>query len=114
MKKANYSKDWSDIIRPEILKRDKYKCKKCFIRHKVTGYYKDSINFIECDEFMINYCKSINRKIITIYLQVHHINGNRNDNDYNNLITLCPRCHLKIEREFTLLKKKMNIIFKFN
>ncbi len=35
-------------------------------------------------------------------LQVHHIEENRGNNDWENLIPLCAACHLKIEKEARL------------
>ncbi len=35
-------------------------------------------------------------------LQVHHIDENPGNNEIENLIPLCARCHLKIEREARL------------
>ena len=32
-------------------------------------------------------------------LQTHHIDGNPNNNHQENLIPLCSRCHLQIEKE---------------
>ena len=32
-----------------------------------------------------------------INLEVHHLNGNRSDNDLSNLQLLCPNCHSQLE-----------------
>lgn len=31
-------------------------------------------------------------------IEVHHINGKRQDNDPHNLVTLCRKCHIKVEK----------------
>ena len=36
------------------------------------------------------------------FLQVHHIDENPGNNDLENLIPLCARCHLQIEKEARL------------
>lgn len=113
MKKQLYSEDWSDTIRPAILKRDNYKCTSCKIKHRSRGYYDSSKNFIECDEHMISFAAKMNIKLIRIILQVHHKDDNKRNNDFSNLITLCQKCHLKTEQPLNILKRKMKgIIYK--
>ena len=41
----------------------------------------------------------------TEVLDVHHIDGNRNNNDKDNLIVMCPNCHAKVTRK---IKKLIN------
>lgn len=105
MKKSLYSADWSDTIRPAILKRDGYKCTKCKVQHRAIGYYENNKIFVDCDEFMQDYAQRIGFKLVKIFLQVHHKNGNKKDNEPSNLVTLCIRCHFEVERPITKLKK---------
>lgn len=63
----NYPREFSLKLKAEIKERDKYKCRICS-----TGLYKSR------------------------YAPIHHINGNRNDNNPENLILLCNDCHSKI------------------
>ena len=107
MNLKNYSENWKDTIRPSILKRDNYMCKKCKVKHRSRGYYDSNGKFIECDEHMISYASRQNIKLIRIILQVHHKNSNKLDNNESNLITLCQKCHLNVERELNILRKKM-------
>ncbi len=44
---------------------------------------------LERDEFKCQRCGYA-------FLEVHHIDGNRENNDLNNLITLCRKCHFEI------------------
>ena len=37
-------------------------------------------------------------KIKTVVLTVHHLNGNIADNDLNNLLPLCQKCHFQAHR----------------
>jgi hypothetical protein len=47
-------------------------------------------------------------------LQVHHIDGNRKNNDFNNLIVLCPthhvEAHLNMINEDEMVLKRDNLI----
>lgn len=43
----------------------------------------------------------------TDVLDVHHKDGNHNNNDLQNLATLCANCHLKIHRTGTLNRFNM-------
>ena len=39
---------------------------------------------------------------------VHHIDGNRNNNNLENLLLLCPSCHKKADSERRKNKRKSN------
>ncbi len=111
--KKEYSPDWKDIIRPLMLKLKGYKCEICKVKHKSIGYYDYKGIWIECDNYMIDWSKKNDFKIVTQYLHVHHINGNKKCNEEWNLKVLCQRCHLAEERELNKLKKKLKgIIYK--
>lgn len=113
MKVSEYSKNWADTVRPSILKRDNYRCKRCNVGHRKIGYYNNVKLFVECDSFMVDWCKRNNIKVIRIILQVHHKNGNKKDDADSNLVSLCPRCHLKEEADLNIIKRKVKgIIFK--
>lgn len=43
-------------------------------------------------------------------LEVHHIDGDRNNNKIDNLIILCPTCHRKITLGYYFLNEKNNIL----
>jgi len=107
MKKQLYSENWSDTIRPAILKRDNYKCCKCKVKHRSRGYYDSKGIFIECDDHMISYASKMNIKLIRIILQVHHKDENKLNNNDNNLITLCPKCHFKADNASNVMKRKL-------
>ena len=106
MNKNLYTEDWADTIRPSILKRDNYKCKKCKVKHRARGYYDSTGKFIECDNYMISWASKMNIKLIRIILQVHHKNCNKKDNSDSNLVSLCAKCHFKEDQQFNILKRK--------
>ncbi len=46
----------------------------------------------------LQYTKGTKLLKFPVILDVHHLNGNRNNNEVDNLIILCPTCHAKIHR----------------
>jgi len=104
----HYPDEWFDVIRPDILKRDNYKCTKCGLRHKSTGYYDKRKVFVVVDEFTEKWARVHGFKIQKISLQIMHIDQNKGNNDYKNLASGCPKCHLNFDREFNKVKRLMS------
>lgn len=92
-----YAPEWSDVIRPAILRRDGYKCKHCGVAHRAIVYRDSKGKYIECDEFMKNWAVSHGFKVFTLYLQVAHLNHDKSDNRPENLLSLCPSCHSRFD-----------------
>lgn len=100
-----YHPDWKDIIRPAILKRDGYKCGHCGIKHKARVYKDSTGKYVECDEFMENWAKSTKRKVFTLYLQIAHLDHNKQNNEPSNLKALCPVHHARFDSEHKKLAR---------
>lgn len=111
MQYKEYSPDWRDIIRPAILKRDNYKCKVCGINHKIRVYKNKAGKYVECDKFIEEWAKANGYKVFTLYLQVAHMDHNKQNNDPSNLVTLCPVHHAKNDAQHKSIQRK---IFKKN
>lgn len=103
-----YPDEWFDVIRPEILKRDNYKCQKCGLKHKSTGYYTPQKTFLVCDEFQKEWALKHGFKVQKISLQIAHLDQNKENNEYSNLQTMCPKCHLSFDRPFNTAKRLMS------
>lgn len=104
--RERYADNWSDVIRPAILARDNYKCTSCNAKHRTIGYRDSSGNWIECDEFMIEWCKGKGIKTKKLFLQVAHLDHNPNNNDPLNLSTKCPRCHFINDKALSAVIRK--------
>ncbi len=105
-----YHQDWFLIIRPEILKRDNYKCSKCNIKHRSCIAYKKTDQIEQILKSDINEFRKEGYKAYQVYLQVAHIDSNPDNNNYSNLISLCPIHHFALDKEQRNLKR----IAKFN
>lgn len=102
----NYPEDWKDIIRPEILKRDGYKCKQCKVPHKAKGYREPSGQFIECDEFMLRWAKANGFKCIRIILTIAHLCHFSKCEKREHLSALCQKCHLALDAPVKKVMRK--------
>lgn len=105
MNYKNYHPDWQDIIRPAVLKRDSYKCRHCGINHKSVVYLDSRNKYVECDDFIEDWAKANGKKPYKLFLHVAHIDQNKSNNDFKNLMTLCPRCHSSFDAEFKKFKR---------
>jgi len=47
-----------------------------------------------------------NRRVWGADAHVHHIDGNKYNNDFSNLILLCPVCHSKIHHRYLNVRNK--------
>lgn len=97
----------------ESKRKDKRKCDTCLKRNKINQVMlarKKRIPTIEIGVGSGNSSVNKNRALTrtnyrkvrkdecelcgsTINLCVHHIDGNRDNNDINNLLTVCKKCH---------------------
>lgn len=106
--RVNYPENWEDTIRPDILKRDNYSCKRCRTKHRQVGYYNGKGVFTECDEFMQTWAKANGFKVVKIHLQIAHLDQDSSNNSYDNLQAMCPKCHLQYDMAFNMAKRRMN------
>lgn len=104
---SKYHPDWKDIIRPAVLKRDQYKCRQCDVKHKSRVYKNSRGKYVECDSFVERWAINQGKKVFTLYLQVAHLDNNKENNNLINLLSLCPKCHGKYDKEY---KKFMRLL----
>lgn len=92
--KKKYHQDWADIIRPDILRRDNYKCKHCGISNRTLFVREGNTRVFILDSLMHNYYIARQIKVSKIVLSIAHLDGCIENNDYSNLAALCQSCHL--------------------
>ncbi len=107
MDKSLYPADWSDTIRPSILKRDGYKCSDCSIPHRSRVYKTSQGKYIRVDDLMEAWAKEQGKKVFILYLNVAHLDQNKANNEPSNLLSKCPRCHSRYDAPFKSAKRKM-------
>ena len=104
-----YPKNWKTEIRPAILKRAGNRCELCGAPNHETvirpGNRKTVVFrrlwYFESENLAI----AKNVKKVKIILTIHHIDSNIKNNDHCNLIALCQRCHLRLDRPFKKVKR---------
>jgi hypothetical protein len=96
MNKKEYPENW-EWLSKQIRKRNNGKCELCYAPNGAIVFRQDSTHH---HPWVLNSCVSEQDKILKqtkIILTVHHINGNKMDSDERNLISLCQRCHLRLD-----------------
>jgi 5-methylcytosine-specific restriction endonuclease McrA len=104
-----YHPNWNDIIRPEILKRDKYRCTNCGLKHRGLYLVQDNGKVLEIDKEEYIEALRNDEKVKKIFLQVAHLDHNPSNNAYDNLKSFCPSCHLSNDRIFNQIKRKSKL-----
>ena len=114
-----YPKNWHTEIRPAILERDGHKCKDCGAKnHSLVfrGFLNGVEVFQNVEGEIYTYPKGVyietdvyaaiepisgdqNQKAIKIVLTVAHLDHDHENNDYDNLASLCQKCHLLHDKE---------------
>ena len=86
--------DWSKypknfgLLRGAVMKRAGFKCERCGVSNYERGYRLESGEFVTAGLAPPGY------KLITIVLSTVHLDQNPENNDMENLMALCQRCHL--------------------
>lgn len=104
--KSKYGEDWQDKIRPAILKRDEYKCRKCGVAHRSYVVKNQDNTYSEITLAQHVVFREEGKKTFRIYLQVAHLDNNTANMDHSNLLSLCAPCHLSNDLEYKQLMRK--------
>lgn len=100
---STYHPEWETKIRPDILERDGHKCKFCGIPNYEIGWrdFKGDWNKLSeghVGDVEAEFAKELGYKVIKVVLTVAHLDGNKDNNDYDNLASLCQKCHLSHDK----------------
>jgi 5-methylcytosine-specific restriction endonuclease McrA len=123
---SKYPANWLTEIRPRILERDGHKCKYCGVRnYSIIKRYKTSIpyknwRYISTVEYdMIkskvrncghSWTSAIKALGFTkIVLTIAHYDQNIDNNEDENLGSLCQRCHLIKDKKYRVFNKDKKI-----
>lgn len=98
--RKKYSEEWTDTIRPAILKRDDYKCKHCGIKHRQYVLVDSRKNYTLISKEEHDEYKPYGANVYRIFLQIAHIDNCPDNNNFDNLLALCPKCHLKMDEPY--------------
>jgi hypothetical protein len=91
--KNQYPENWADEIRPNILRRDGYKCRRCKVAHRQRQAKRVGWEWFNIDKAELNFYTQSGYQTRTVYLQVAHLNHVKMDCAPDNLVTWCPTCH---------------------
>lgn len=105
-----YTENWHDEIRPAILKRDGYKCSDCRIKHRSYVHIDQSDKCVVITRVEHEELKVEGARTYRVFLQVAHKDNVKSNNDPNNLLTLCPRCHHKRDKVHKSLMRISHLI----
>lgn len=98
--KKEYSEEWVDTIRPAILKRDNYRCSVCGVKHRSYVLVNQDGNYSIIDKGEHDEYKKYGAKCYRIFLQVAHLNHDKENNKEENLRAMCPRCHHRYDMNY--------------
>jgi len=104
--RERYHPDWNDVIRPDILKRDKFVCVKCGVMHKKSYVFQKDGSRFRISESEIKEWRGYGDKAYKVFLQIVHLDRDPGNNDYDNLKAYCPKCHLNYDREVNMILRK--------
>ena len=107
MKRAEYPENWEWLSR-QVRKRNNGRCELCFAPNGFTVTRDQEA--IDGNEYPWRHVTETDLvddvKTVKIILTVHHIDGNKKNSDERNLISLCQRCHLRLDLEKHMRKRK--------
>jgi len=106
--RKDYPDNWTDTIRPAVLKRDNYKCNNCNIKHRKSYVFLKDNSYFEIPDNELKEWKSYGDKAYKVYLQIAHLDRNTKNNKMSNLKALCPKCHLAYDRVYNNMLRKCN------
>lgn len=103
-----YPVNWKDIIRPDILKRDGYKCVVCGVSNRALFVWDKGNRVILDDKFILDYYKGLGMKVKKIVLSISHSCHDSMCTDYSHLSSKCQLHHLRFDLAHHILSRKIS------
>lgn len=97
-----YHQEWKRISRG-VIEAAGNKCELCYAPNHARIYRNPKTAQYPWTE--VSECKTGGIKIV---LTVHHIDGNKDNNNKLNLMALCQRCHLKLDMQKHVANRRKN------
>lgn len=94
---SRYPSNWKSEIRPRILERDGFRCKRCLVENG------SDLSKRCCKEPIYNErgkCHSCGKRRPRVVLTIAHLDHDTTNNADDNLAALCQRCHLSHDAKF--------------
>lgn len=104
MNKSLYPENWSEI-RHHILSRDFYQCTRCPFKHRDYVLIESPGVWLKVSKSEYKDLQADGLHVFRVYLQVAHLNNIKSDCRDENLISLCPLCHLMFDAPWKALLK---------
>lgn len=108
--KSEYPENWNDEIRPRILIRDSYKCCHCGVLHRKSIVWLSSVSWKYINDSEVKEWKLAGYKAYKVFLQVAHIDNDKQNCEDINLKALCSKCHLTMDRRWKMLVRIGNLV----
>jgi hypothetical protein len=106
--KKGYSLDWRDIVRPSVLKRDKYRCSHCSLGNRISYAIVGNSKVVLDDDWLLRKYIADKHKIYKVTLNIAHTCSNKACVNEAHLITLCNSCHLRYDKHTNLINRLRN------
>jgi hypothetical protein len=103
-----YSVDWRDVVRPNVLKRDKYKCMHCGVGNRAMYSIEGGKRVILDDDWLLKNYINKGAKVIKVSLNIAHQCCTKACINELHLLTLCCSCHLVFDRHHNLINRLIN------
>lgn len=92
-----YPPDWKTRIRPDILRRANNRCELCGVENGSLVWRERVV--MRFDYGPLGRGGVRMGQYVKVVLTIAHLDHNIKNNDYSNLMALCQRCHLALDKE---------------
>lgn len=102
MDKSLYPEEWQ-AIRNRILDRDNRQCRHCGKKDRSYVFIERPGNWLTVTKSEAQHLENGGYRVCRVYLQVAHLDNIKENISPENLISLCPPCHLVMDASHKVL-----------